>query len=99
MNKRVAESEAFDPHDFTSKSSHSHCGNLSINVSKQINNQFVLAFTTNSKRVRPPSEVNWVKIVVYLELEPAWEIRVLTLADDFLVSLKSFNLPTREFYN
>ena len=75
---------------------HSHCENLSTNVSKQINNQFVLAFTTNSKRVRPPSEVNWVKIVAYLELEPAWEIRVLILADDFVVSLKSFN---REFYN
>ena len=32
LNKRVAESEAFDPHDFTSKSSHSHCENLSTNV-------------------------------------------------------------------
>ena len=79
MNKRVAESEAFDPHDFTSKSSHSHCGNLSINVSKQINNQFVLAFKTNSKQVRPPNEVlknlivcnKGVKTIDYLELEPA----------------------------
>ena len=71
---------------------HSHCENLSTNVSKQINNQFVLAFKTNSKQVRPPSEVNWVKIVVYLELEPAWEIRVLILVDDFEFSLKSFNL-------